>query len=257
MEWQEHQGCWVLIPPRPRGILHFLGGAFVATAPQLTYARLLESLAQKGYVIIATPFLNTFDHRAIAYEVHWKLERTLRYLSETILRQRSLPIYGIGHSMGCKIHLLIGSEFAPPRAGNIFISFNNFPVEKSIPFAEMIAPTLGVEFTPTPREFMDIVEDRYPVERNLLIQFTQDTLDQSDRLAFILKSKFPNLVAKQKLPGTHVTPMGAELKWNTGQQFSPWDAIGQWVRQSVYQDLQKLEDHLLIWLDPVHRLPPA
>ncbi|MGJ3253883.1 MAG: DUF1350 family protein, partial [Elainellaceae cyanobacterium] len=33
MDWQEISGNWVLIPPRPTAIVHFLGGAFVATAP--------------------------------------------------------------------------------------------------------------------------------------------------------------------------------------------------------------------------------
>src|SRR3712207_8300559 len=37
---------WVLIPPRPKGIVHFLGGAFVATAPHVTYRWLLEQLGR-------------------------------------------------------------------------------------------------------------------------------------------------------------------------------------------------------------------
>jgi hypothetical protein len=182
MEWQEICGCWVLTPSRPKAILHFLGGAFVATAPQVTYARLLESLAQEDYLIVATPFINAFDHRAIADEVHWKLKRTLRYLLGNVLDQRSLPIYGIGHSMGCKLHLLIGSEYSSECAGNILISFNNFPVSRSIPFADIIAPTLGIDFTPTPKEFIILVEDQYPIQRNLLIKARD--LPISSRLNF-------------------------------------------------------------------------
>jgi len=30
MNWQEIAGNWVFLPRRPRGIIHFLGGAFVA-----------------------------------------------------------------------------------------------------------------------------------------------------------------------------------------------------------------------------------
>ena len=69
MTWQEILGNWVLIPSRPVGLIHFLGGAFVATAPQTTYRRLLEYLASKGYAIIATPFVNTLDHKAIAQKI--------------------------------------------------------------------------------------------------------------------------------------------------------------------------------------------
>ena len=59
MDWQEISGNWVLIPSKPIAIVHFLGGAFVATAPQLTYRWLLEALGNQGYVVVATPFVNT------------------------------------------------------------------------------------------------------------------------------------------------------------------------------------------------------
>ncbi|MDY7022609.1 MAG: DUF1350 family protein, partial [Cyanobacteriota bacterium] len=62
MEWIEVSKNWVLIPPRPKAIVHFLGGAFVAAAPQVTYRWLLEAIAQQGYVVIATPFINTLNH---------------------------------------------------------------------------------------------------------------------------------------------------------------------------------------------------
>ncbi|MCZ8057546.1 MAG: DUF1350 family protein, partial [Microcystis sp. LE19-12.2C] len=42
MNWQEIAGNWVFLPRRPRGIIHFLGGAFVAAAPNITYRWLLE-----------------------------------------------------------------------------------------------------------------------------------------------------------------------------------------------------------------------
>jgi dipeptidyl aminopeptidase/acylaminoacyl peptidase len=60
-DWQEVSGNWVLIPPKPTAIVHFLGGAFVAAAPQLTYRWLLEALASQGYAVVATPFVNTLD----------------------------------------------------------------------------------------------------------------------------------------------------------------------------------------------------
>lgn len=69
MDWLSISGNWVLIPPRPQAILHFLGGAFVATLPHLTYRCLLEELAHQGYAIVATPFINNLDHTAIAQEV--------------------------------------------------------------------------------------------------------------------------------------------------------------------------------------------
>ena len=123
MNWQEIRGNWVIIPRHPVGIIHFLGGAFVATLPHLTYRWLLEHLAAKGYVVIATPFVNTLDHIAIAKNVLINFERTLERLQESgEIRKIYLPTYGIVHSMCCKLHLLIGSLFSVQRAGNILIS---------------------------------------------------------------------------------------------------------------------------------------
>jgi hypothetical protein len=139
MDWQEISGSWVLIPQSPKGIVHFLGGAFVATAPQVTYRWLLEQLGRQRYVVIATPFVNTLDHAAIARDVLNRFETTLdRLQTTTVLRKRYLPIYGVGHSMGCKLHLLIGSLFSVERAGNILISFNNYPARRAIPFVEQL-----------------------------------------------------------------------------------------------------------------------
>ena len=57
MEWQEISGSWVYLPEREvEGIIHFLGGAFVATAPHVSYRSILEQLCEAGYAIIATPF---------------------------------------------------------------------------------------------------------------------------------------------------------------------------------------------------------
>jgi hypothetical protein len=139
MEWQEIAGNWMLIPPRPVGIVHFLGGAFFAAAPQVTYRRILERLGEAGYLIVATPFVNTFDHRAMAETVHRNFDRGLYRLESGGLAGPKLPIFGLGHSMGCKLHLLIGSLFEGPRAGNMLMAFNNYSSRASIPLLDQVA----------------------------------------------------------------------------------------------------------------------
>ena len=284
MNWQERYGNWILIPDRPKAIVHFLGGAFVATAPQVTYKRLLERLAQDGYVIVATPFVNTFDHGAIAQTVYRNCNRALEFLSETPLRGRYLPIYGIGHSMGCKLHLLIGSLYQVERAGNILISFNNSPAREAVPLVEQVssvvsqlssaltqlAPQLpsqlaanlpanlsfepgSLEFTPSTEETNRLIAAQYQVPRNLLVKFSHDTIDQTRSLSNILQTRFPEMLVVQKLAGNHLTPLGPDVKWQVGEAFTPWDAIGQWVRQEVYRELEQLESTLLRWLDPLGR----
>ncbi|OLP16087.1 hypothetical protein BST81_22940 [Leptolyngbya sp. 'hensonii'] len=258
MDWQEIAGNWVLVPRRQTAIVHFLGGAFVARAPQVTYRLLLEHLAQQGYVIVATPFVNTFDHRAIAQEVLLQFERALvRLQDRDLLAQRYLPIYGLGHSMGCKLHLLIGSLFAVERAGNMLLSYNNAAAREAIPLLEQFSTTwsqwsgpMSVEFTPSPLETNVLISQGYRVQRNLLVQFTDDTIDQSAGLLGLLSDRFPGMVTLQKLRGNHLTPLGQDLKWQPGASFTPLDAIGQWVRQEVYRDLNHLKRTLLGWLDP-------
>ena len=142
--WQEIDGNWVLLPPRPIALIHFLGGAFIAAAPQLTYRWLLEHLADQGYAIIATPFVNTFDHWAIARDVFMAFERTRDRLYRTgQLRRQSLPVYGLGHSMGCKVHLLLGSAMSVKRAGNLLVSFNNFPATRAVPLMDKLSPMVA------------------------------------------------------------------------------------------------------------------
>jgi Protein of unknown function (DUF1350) len=251
MNWKEIRGNWVLVPRHPIGIIHFLGGAFVATLPHLTYRWLLEHLADKGYVIIATPFVNTLDHVAIAQSVLRKFERTLEILQETReIRKVYLPIYGLGHSMGCKLHLLIGSLFTVQRAGNILISFNNFAANEAIPLVEQLNSTLEIEFTPTPAQTTQIVQESYQIRRNLLIKFNKDTLDQSANLTTILQTLFPDMVTIKTLSGTHITPLGQDVKWQSGSSFSPLDALGQWFKQEVYRDLNQLKQVILFWLNP-------
>ncbi len=253
MDWQEVSGSWVLIPARPKGIVHFLGGAFVATAPQVTYRWLLEQLGRQGYAAIATPFVNTLNHTAIARDVLNRFETTLdRLQATTVLSKRYLPIYGIGHSMGCKLHLLIGSLFSVERAGNILISFNNYPARRAIPFIEQlnIDTAFDIEFTPSPVETNEIIIQRYQVRRNLLIKFTNDDIDQSANLTQVLQQRFPDMVAVQTLPGTHLTPLGQDVNWKAGTVYTPFDAIGQWMKQEVYRDLNQLKRVILQWLDP-------
>lgn len=252
MDWKEVAGNWVLIPQHPIGIVHFLGGAFVAAAPQLTYRWLLEQLAHKGYAIVATPFVNTLDHAAIARTVLQSFERTLAQLHATaMLRKRYLPIYGLGHSMGCKLHLLIGSLFSVERAGNILISFNNYAARDAIPLVQQFSPTFTVEFTPSPLETTTLVEELYSVRRNLLIKFSNDSIDQSAALTQILQQRFPDMVTAQVLNGTHTTPLGQDVKWQTGSSFTPFDALGQWFKQEVYRDLNQLKRMILLWLNPL------
>lgn len=250
-EWQEIKGTWVLAPKRQVGIIHFLGGAFVATAPHLTYSRLLEEFSAQGYIVVATPFINGFDHQLIAEEVLTSFERTLDRLDDRgLLRRRYLPVYGVGHSMGCKLHLLINSCFDVERAGNVLISFNNYAAKDAIPLMDQLADSFSVDFTPNPDQTQQIITSQYPVKRNLLVKFSDDTIDQSISLYKILDDRFSDMVTLRTLSGNHLTPLGQDFKWKIGTEFTPLDAIGQWFNQSFNRELQQLSQEIARWLNP-------
>ena len=257
MECQEISGAWVYFPHRKIiGIVHFLGGAFVATAPHISYNAILEEVCETGYLVIATPFLNTFDHFAIAREVLNRFETVLERLQKTNrIPQGYLPIYGLGHSMGCKLHLLIGSLYQIERSGNILISFNNYPASQAIPLMEQLKINsiidTNLEFTPSPRETEQIITKNYSIRRNLLIKFYQDDLDQTTNLNRILYKRFPNLITLRTLPGTHLTPLSQRIKWQMGELFTPIDAIGQWLNQGISKNLKNLQQEVICWLNPL------
>jgi len=253
IEWREISGSWVWLPPQPIGLIHFLGGAFVASAPQLTYRWLLTEIGKSGYAIIATPFVNTFDHVGIARSVLHRFETIFEQLQgNKLLTSGYLPIYGIGHSMGCKLHLLIGSLFSVERAGNILISYNNYPARQAIPLVEQldVNQTLNFEFTPSPQETNELIRENYLVRRNLLIRFTNDNIDQSLSLNPILQQRFSQLISLRVLQGNHLTPLGQEISWKNQDFFTPLDAIGQWFKQELSRDSQQLKQEIIRWLNP-------
>jgi hypothetical protein len=253
MDWQEISGNWVYIPRQPRAVIHFLGGAFVAAAPHLTYRLLLEDLAKQGYAIVATPFINTFDHRSIASDVYNRFEDTLDLLQKRrYLPIEHLPVYGLGHSMGCKLHLLIGSMYDVDRAGNILISFNNFSARDAVPLMGQMPQEFNMEFSPNPQETLKLIAEYYDVPQNLIVKFSNDTLDQSYTLGQTLKQIFPGTISTLKINGSHVTPLGQDFQWQLNPQiFTPFDAIGQWFKQEIHRDLHQLRREILDWLEPV------
>jgi hypothetical protein len=254
--WQEIKGNWIVLPKSPRGIIHFLGGAFIGATPQITYRALLEGLGQGGYVVIATPFINTFDHLSIAQAVLRNFEATLAHLYHTILSSRNLPLYGLGHSMGSKLHLLLGSAFSIQRSGNIFLAFNNYPAYQSIPFWQQVAPAMDLdrEFKPAPEQVWNLATQSYRICRNLVVQFQRDELDETPTLIKVLHQCFhdrsqPNAIVLNHLSGNHLTPLAQDPVWETGAEFSPLDALGQWVKQQAYRDFHQLQQEILTWLN--------
>ncbi len=211
--WRQIEGVWCLWPAKPIALIEMIGGSYLASNPQLSYRRLLEMLSKKNLAIHAWSYLPGLDHQAQANEAWKVLRRTRKQLEERI--GETTPPIRIGHSLGCKLHLL-----SPDGGRNsktlIALSFNNFTAARSIPMLEKIAPKLGFrsEFSPSPIETMRIVNERYLQPNNLLVQFGEDQLDQSDSLLECLQSRKNDQSQKIFLHGDHLTPASAGVRQN-------------------------------------------
>jgi len=249
--WQDVGASQVLIPPKPQGIIHFLGGALVGAWPQWSYRGLLERLAAHGYIIITQSVIPDLDHRELAAKAYAQFNEVVQELQ----LPAALPVYGMGHSLGCKLQLLIGGLFPVERAGQVLMSFNNFGLQAALPWLAAlrhvpVLDQLPVEFSPSPKETLDFIRRRYRVSRNVLIRFADDTLDETPQLAEVLREKFPDGLRLHYLMGNHLTPLGLEVNWGPKGAFSPLDALGQWCKEWLFQDLLTLERVIVRSLRP-------
>lgn len=140
--WEELHGNYILRPPidtPPRALIHFLGGALLGAAPQLSYRYMLERLSSRGYLIVATPYQLSFDHLTTCDEIVGRFELVAPELAK---QYGAVPVVGVGHSCGSLLHMLITSLFPDtPRAANALISYNNRGVGEAVPFfEELIVP---------------------------------------------------------------------------------------------------------------------
>ncbi len=82
------------------------------------------------------------------------------------------------------------------------------------------------------------------------MKFRSDTIDQTKSLAQVLERRFPGRVEIARLNGNHLTPVAQDVQGQTSKEFSPIDAIAQWMKQEFYRDIGVLKDEVLNWINP-------
>ena len=200
-------------PSKPRKIIEFIGGSYLATKPDLTYKRFIESLINKNYAVHAYKYIPQFDHQEIAIKAWKDFKNCRESLSKRIAS--SIPSIRIGHSLGCKLHLI-----SPDGGRNcekfISISFNNFSAGQSIPLLNKISQKLqfNSEFSPSPERTFRIIEKTYTQKNNFLIKFNEDELDQTDKLLACLQKRKDDNSKGIMLKGTHTIIASAGLRGN-------------------------------------------
>ena len=128
--WRQLGSIWQLRPPRPRTLVEFIGGSYLAATPQVSYRRLLEGLVSRDIAVHAWSYIPGFDHQNQARQAWSDLRRARRQLEERSGRLRA-PLRR-GHSLGCKLHLL-ARDGGRGSCGLVALSFNNFEADRSIP----------------------------------------------------------------------------------------------------------------------------
>tara|TARA_Y100001970_G_C14004316_1_gene735029 strand:+ start:205 stop:921 length:717 start_codon:yes stop_codon:yes gene_type:complete len=208
-KYQFHNYCYW--PSNPKKIIEFIGGSYLASKPNLTYKRFIESLINKNYAVHAYKYTPQFDHQELAIKAWKDFKNCQRILSKRI--GKSIPSIRIGHSLGCKLHLI-----SPDGGRNcerfISISFNNFSANRSIPLLKQLSQKLefNSEFSPSPEKTYGIIEKTYNQKNNFLIKFNSDELDQTDRLLACLRSRKEDNSKGIILKGNHTIIASAGLR---------------------------------------------
>ncbi|MEB3326298.1 MAG: DUF1350 family protein [Synechococcus sp.] len=217
--WRQRGDIWQLEPATiERGTIEFIGGSYLAASPQLSYRRLLEALAALGWRVRAWSYVPGFDHQEQA-NLAWRRFRQLRSADEAVLR--------LGHSLGCKLHLL-ALDGGRGSSSLVALSFNNFSAERSIPLLAELGQQFNFrsEFSPSPEETLKQVARNYRQPRNLLVRFNRDQIDQSKRLLGVLQARPDDASELQELPGDHLAPASAGLRQNL---------LGKWADDPARQ----------------------
>ena len=228
--WRQRGDIWELEPAAlERGTLEFIGGSYLAASPQLSYRRLLEALASLGWRVRAWSYVPGFDHQDQA-NLAWRRFRQLRGANGAVLR--------LGHSLGCKLHLL-APDGGRGSSALVALSFNNFSAERSIPLLAELGQQFNFrsEFSPSPEQTLKQVALTYRQPRNLLVRFNRDQIDQSKRLLGVLQARPEDASELQELPGDHLAPASAGLRQNL---------LGKWAddpaRQQALERIARTSD---------------
>lgn len=230
-------------PAQATGVIEFIGGSYLAATPQLSYRRLLESLARRGWSVLAWSYVPGFDHQQQAI-CAWRAFRAHR---EAAARrgggfelEHRTPVVRLGHSLGCKLHLL-APDGGRRCDGLVALSFNNFSAERSVPLLAEMGQQFGFrsEFSPSPQETLELVQRSYRQEQNLLVRFQRDDLDQSPALLEALRQRPGDASELLELPGDHLTPASAGLRRNL---------LGDWADDPARQRrFERLADTISGW----------
>lgn len=119
MRFQPLHFGWVALPPRPKAVVVFIGGAFFGTYPTFFYRGFLRVLYDLGYAVVALPFRFSLRHWDIALSLSIYLAELKKEVNALLaptgsnrgLQEQNtearLPYLWVAHSLGCKYVALL------------------------------------------------------------------------------------------------------------------------------------------------------
>ena len=222
-------------PSNPKKIIEFIGGSYLATRPDFAYKRFIENLLIKNYAVHSYRYIPQFDHQEISYKAWKDFKNCKRILIKRLSKE--LKTVRVGHSLGCKLHLI-----SPDGGRNcekfISISFNNFSANNSIPLLKNISQKFEFrsEFSPSPNRTLKIINNTYIQNKNLLIKFDDDKLDQTESLLSALKLRANDKSKGLLMKGNHTLIASAGLRE---------DLLGEWADDDLKRKTIEKISHLI------------
>eukprot|EP00210_Caulerpa_lentillifera_P005641 g5394.t1 len=106
-------------------------------------------------------------------------------------------------------------------------------------------------FDPVPDASAELIKTEYNVPKTLLLQFTNDSIDESSFLYNLISSTSPSqTIVYRKINGTHLTPCVGDLRWiEEVIDFKLDDEVIDFVQKQARIENREFVDIVIDWLN--------
>eukprot|EP00884_Botryococcus_braunii_P020024 jgi/Botrbrau1/6705/Bobra.0202s0041.3 len=173
-------------------------------------------------------------------------------LQSALQSARASPFAELAGSIPSADMLIQGAAAALSSAG---LGLDPRAIASIVPAIEQLSLVFAevesglIEFEPTPAQSRALIQSSYTVPYTMLVQFENDTIDETKDMASILKSINSSGTVDLVLPGSHITPCGGDINWQVGREFSPLDALALGFKAVSQADIRRLGDRIVNWLE--------
>lgn len=271
--YQKVSESWVAVNPASDspGVVEFYGGYGFGHFPLASYGWLLDAVYAAGYSLVVVPYSSGFNH----WETAGRLLKEREAVLQAMPALRGLPHWWLGHSLGCKLILLLdaatteANEFQPPAGSgaDAFRGMRGVRDDRVVLVAPDISGTsaaipvrwlawlldlLGLGVRPSPAQTYALLERTGVFRRAGMLAFAGDTIAGTKetsppltvaRLYRILASRGMERLEYAEQPGTHLQPCGGRvlfLSFGPGLRFPADPAAAKPVQAGVVSLLAAL-----------------